>query len=611
MNTNEIIEKVKVSELIAQALEELGIKHIFGIIGAGNVHLFEAIYRHGYTEIVCVHHEQAACMAMQTYYRTNGRLSAALLTTGAGSTNGVTGVVSAWADSIPGIIIAGNENSKFTKLDNPLRMWGVQGYDSVDMVRKVTKYANRVTSPEQAVYEIYKAAHISLDQRPGPCWIEIPMDIQSNRIDPKTSAQFIKPQPQNYSTVDVQAQVDSVITALLSAQRPLLWLGNGIRLAGAENKIGPLLDLLGTPALVSWAGVDMVDSKHPLVFGRAGVYGQRSANFILQNSDYLLAIGTRLAIPQVGYDLSELAREARIDVVDIDSVEVSKHKIRTSEMIVCDAAVFIDVLIQKLNTAVIERKEHWVSLCNKYKNEFPWVGEEHADKDGYMNSYRFMERLNSFFKKDQIIVTDMGTALLCAHQALHISHDQRLMTSTGLGEMGYGLPGAIGVSFAIGRGEVMCLNCDGGMMLNLQELQTIVHHQLPIKIFIFNNDGYLMIKHTQNALFKTGYVGTDKSSGVSCPDYMKIAMAFDIPAFQIKSWDHCDNILTQVQTASGPVICEVFMHPEQLFSPKLSLVAKEDGTLVSPPLEDLSPLLPRDVLERTMLNGLHEKSKLL
>jgi len=228
-----------------------------------------------------------------------------------------------------------------------------------------------------------------------------------------------------------------------------------------------------------------------------------------------------------------------------------------------------------------------------------------------MNSYRFMERLNKFFKDDQVVVTDMGTALLSGHQVLKIKSGQRLMTSTGLGEMGFGLPAAIGASFASECGEVMCLNCDGGMMLNLQELQTIVHHKLPIKIFVFNNDGYLMIKHTQKALFKSKPVGTNKTSGVSCPDFSKIGVAFGIPTFQIRSWDECDDILKSVQLEKGPVICEVFMHPEQLFSPKLSLVAKPDGTLVSPPLEDLSPLLPRHVIKDAMLVGVHEKSKVI
>lgn len=603
--------KVKVSDLIAAELENLGIKHIFGIIGAGNVHLFESIAKHGFTEIICVHHEQSACMAMQTYYRMHGKICAALVTTGAGSTNAVTGVVSAWADSIPGIVIAGNENSKFTYPENAHRMWGVQGYDSVDMVRKVTKYASRVTSAENAIQEIQKAVFIAHDQRPGPCWIEVPMDIQASRVDASTCQKFEHPKPINYLSENLSEQVDSVVSALMTSERPLLWLGHGIRMAGAERKIQPLLDLLGIPALVSWAGIDMIDSNHPLVFGRAGVYGQRAANFILQNCDYLLTIGTRLAIPQIGYDITELARAARIDVIDIDPQELIKHQVRTTELIACDAAVFIELLTARLENLVIQKKTNWLSLCNEYRNQFPWVDTEHDDQGGFMNSYRFIERLNTFFKQDQVVVTDMGTALLSGHQCLRLKDGQRLMTSTGLGEMGFGLPGAIGASFATNRGEVMCLNCDGGMMLNLQELQTIVHHQLPIKLLIFNNDGYLMIKHTQNALFKSSHVGTDKASGVTCPDYTKIAKAFDIPAFQIRTWDECDVTLEKVQAMQGPVICEVFMHPDQLFSPKLSLVAKEDGSLVSPPLEDLSPLLSREVLKKAMLVGMHEKSKTL
>ncbi|RFP08070.1 MULTISPECIES: thiamine pyrophosphate-binding protein [unclassified Duganella] len=606
--------KVKVADLVAETLENLGIQHAFGIIGAGNIHLFEAITRRGYTEIVCVHHEQAACMAVQTYYRTNGRLAAALLTTGAGSTNGITGVVSAWADSIPCIVIAGNENSKFTFPENPLRMWGVQGYDSCQMVERVSKYQHRVMQGAQAQYELQKAVHIALDGRPGPTWIEIPLDVQSQRIERDAIPRFEAPAATDYLSDAVAAQVDSVLAALLKAERPLLWLGNGIRLAGAETRLAPLLEKLGAPALVSWAGIDMIDSSHPLVFGRAGVYGQRAANFIVQNCDYLLAIGTRLAIPQIGYDLSELARLARIDVVDIDADEVVKHAKRTQENILCDARVFIEALIARLEalTAPVPSKAAWLETCRAYEQQFPWVGPEHADKDGFMNSYRFMQRLNDFFKPDQVVVTDMGTALLSGHQVLRFKEGQRFMTSTGLGEMGYGLPAALGVSFANDRGEVMCLNCDGGMMMNLQELQTMVHHKLPIKLFIFNNDGYLMIKHAQKAVFKeSAYVGTDRASGVSCPDFSKLATAFDIPSYQIRTWEECDATLEAVQAATGPVICEVFMSPTQLFSPKLGLQARADGSLVSPPLEDLAPLLPREVLDKAMIGGMHEKSKSL
>lgn len=597
---------VKVSDQIALLLEEMGIQHAFGIIGAGNIHLFESISRRGYTEIVCVHHEQAATMAMQTYYRTHGRLAVALLTTGGGSTNGITGVVSAWADSIPGLVIAGNENSKFCYPENPLRMWGVQGYDSVQMVEKVTKYASRVIQPDQTLYELEKAAHIALDRRPGPVWIEIPMTVQSVRIAPSSLSRF-KPDAVQ-ALVPMPEAVSRVVDCLRKAQRPVLWLGHGIRLSGAIRQLESLVQELDIPVLMSWAGMDMLDSYHPRVIGRAGVYGQRCANFVLQNSDYVLSIGTRMAAPQVGYDISELARSAQIDVVDIDEDEGSKLGARVREFIHADAGAFINALRIAVGDG-IGLKTQWLRSCDQYRHEFPWIGPEHADSDGYINSYRFMERLNNFLKPNQIIVTDMGTALLCGHQVLKLKSGQRLMTSTGLGEMGYGLPAAIGASFATDRGEVMCLNCDGGMMMNLQELQTIVHHNLPIKLFIFNNDGYLMIKHTQNSLFnKAGYVGTDKSSGLSCPNFSKLANAFDIPAFQIRGWEECDDVLAQVQAANGPVICEVFMHPEQLFVPKLSVASTPQGTLISPPLEDLSPLLPLATLEKIMTVGVHEKS---
>jgi len=597
--------EIKVADKVAELLETLGITHAFGIIGAGNVHLFEAISARGFTEIICVHHEQSATMAMQGYYRVTGRLSAVLLTTGGGSTNGVTGVVSAWADSIPGLIIAGNENAKYIADHHDMRMWGVQGYDSVHMVEKVTKYAVRVTDAAQTLKELQKAADISVSGRGGPVWVEIPMNIQSTRIEETSFATYEA--PALVASAPSAQQVQSVVVALKSAKRPLLWLGHGIRMAGAEAKLPALLEQMGVPAILSWAGADMIASSHPLVVGRAGVYGQRAANFALQNCDYLLSIGTRMALPQIGYDINELARGARIDVVDIDPKEARKLSSRVSEAVVADAGHFIDALMQQATALPVY--DEWREQCGEYMKRYPWIGKEHADRDGFINSYPFMPLLEKYLRPDEIVVTDMGTALLCAHQALGISGQQRLLTSTGLGEMGFGLPAAIGASIAKDNAEIICLNCDGGMMMNLQELQTVVHHQLPIKIFIFNNDGYLMIKHTQKSLFAKNYVGTDKKSGLSCPDYSKIANAFDMPAYQIRTWQDAKNILPQVMAHKGPVICEVFMHPEQPFVPKLSLSSRADGSLVSPPLEDLSPLLPLDEMERAMLVGMHEKSR--
>jgi acetolactate synthase-1/2/3 large subunit len=603
---------MRVSDLIADFLEEKGIKHVFGIIGAGNAHIFDAIYRKGYTEIICVHHEQAACMAMQTYYRTSGKVTAALLTTGGGSTNATTGVVSAWADSIPGLVISGNEHSKYIDLHKDVRMWGVQGYDSSGMMEKVTKYHQRVLDPADAKYELEKAYAITTAGRPGPCWVDVPMNIQSTSIDNVKLKEFDPASLKTENVLDKKGlgkAVDDVVDALKKAKRPLIWLGHGIRLAGATDLIAPMLEGLQVPALVSWAGIDMIDSNHPLVFGRAGTYGQRCANFVVQNCDFLLCIGTRMAIPQVGYDINEFARDADIAVVDIDVHEIKKYSERYKYEIPADAGDFMELLLEKTKGVKADAAD-WLKRCNDYRAAYPWVDvkRDHPDVDGFINSYTFMGKLNDHLKPNQLIATDMGTALLCGHQVLKLKDGQRIMTSTGLGEMGYGLPAAIGASFAANKGEVMCLNCDGGMMMNLQELQTVVHHELPIKLFIFNNDGYLMIKHTQKALFEGRNTGTDAKSGVTCPDFKAVAAAFGIRSFQIRTWEDFDSIIPQVQAYEGTVICEVFMHPHQLFVPKLSLAIQKDGTLISPPLEDLSPFVSRKEIADQMLIGVHPKS---
>jgi acetolactate synthase-1/2/3 large subunit len=599
----------RASDVFAEFLERKAIRHVFGIIGAGNAHLFDAIARRNFTEIVCVHHEQAAVMAMGTYYRTCGGLSAALLTTGAGSTNGITGAVSCYMDSIPGLIVCGNENSKFTDPKNPLRIWGVQGFDSVAMVGKVVKHAQRVMQADDLLFELEKAYDLCLSGRPGPVWLEVPMNVQAAQTTQEVLRHY-RPVPRAQSSL--HKQVAAVLDRLSAAQRPLLWLGHGIRLAGAIAQAEQALQRSGCPALLSWAGADMLSSHHPGVVGRAGVYGQRHANFILQNCDYLLTIGTRLAMPQVGYELSELARAASVTVVDIDPTELNKFGHRRFTGVCADAKDFLEELNAQLAAppaaSTQPRYTSWLKQCATYKEQFPLLGPEHADSGGYINSYAFMQKLNHLTKDRQIMVTDMGTALLSGHQALQLRAGQRLMTSTGLGEMGFGLPGAIGASFASGRGEVLCLNCDGGMLLNLQELQTIAHHQLPIKIIVFNNEGYLMIKHTQRSLFNGRYTGVEKSSGMSCPDYSKLATAFGFAAYQVRTWEDFESAMPKFLAATKPALCEVFMHPEQPLVPKLGLAVQPDGTLVSPPLEDLLPLIDGDRLAQAMLVGMHPKS---
>lgn len=604
----------KVSDLIAEFFEKKGVKHAFGIIGSANAHIFDSIFYRSKIELICPHHEQAATMAVQSYWKISGRPSFALVTAGAGSSNAITGVLGAWADSVPCLILSGQENARYITPEFDRRMYGIQGYDSPFAVSKMTKYAVRVMDPEHTLFELEKAWHLATTGRPGPCWVDFPQNVQAAMVEEATLLHYT-PELRDPAVAPLQGDVlRSEVTAALArlrvAKRPLLWLGVGIRMAGAQAELKAFIESLGVPALVTWSAIDLLPAGHPLVVGSAGVYGQRAANLILQSCDCLLTVGTRLAIPQIGYDITELARAARdITVIDIDPTELKKYPERFNHSVCADAGDFLREARRQIAAAPLPAQSEWLAWCDGVRVRFPWIGPEHADQDGFINSYRFMEKLVGYLKPDHVIVTDMGTALLSGHQALRITPPQRLITSQGLGEMGFGLPGAIGASFASNRGEVLCLNCDGGMMMNLQELQTIVHHQLPIKIIIFNNDGYLMIKHTQKAVLAGRYAGTNAKSGVSCPDFSKLAVAFGMPAFQIRTWADFDREMPRLLAVDGPVICEVFMAPEQFFHPKLGISVQPDGTLISPPLEDLSPFLPRETLRANLLVPLHPKSE--
>lgn len=606
--------KRKVSDLISEFFENKGIRHAYGIIGSANAHIFDSLFHNSNIELICNHHEQACTMAVQTHWKITGVPTFALVTAGAGSSNAITGVLSAWADSIPCLIISGQENARYITPDHDLRMYGIQGYDSPFAVRKITKYAQTILEPEKVLYELEKAWHLATTGRQGPCWLDFPMSVQGAMVDEDSLPHYAPEKISDDVAVSSEKSLVEEVTGLLkrlgTAKRPLLWLGVGVRMAEATEQAVRLVELLGIPVLLTWSAIDLMPSTHHLVMGRAGVYGQRAANFILQSCDSLVTIGTRLSILQVGYDISELARDAHdITVIDIDPTELKKYPKRFNHPVCADAGPFIQEMLHQLQDQKPPQIGEWVSWCHEVKSRFAPIGPEHADQRGYINSYRFMNRLTAHLKADQVIVTDMGTALLSGHQALEIIPPQRLLTSQGLGEMGFGLPGAIGASFASDRGEVLCLNCDGGMMMNLQELQTIAHYQLPIKIVVFNNDGYLMIKHTQKAILKGRYAGTNRASGVSCPDFSKLATAFGFPSFQIRTWDDFDREFPKLQACSGPAICEVFMDPEQFFHPKLGVAVQSDGTLISPPLEDLSPFLPRSILQENLLTQMLPKSE--
>jgi acetolactate synthase-1/2/3 large subunit len=590
---NKISNQHKVADVIAQTLFAQGVTQVFGITGAGNIQIFDALARHGGFSMVFTHHEQAAVMAANTYFRSTGKLALALVTTGGGSTNALTGVVSSNMDSIPVLVIAGNEPSRYTTEDNNLRIWGIQGFDSVQVMSPVSKTATRITNSSIVAETLMSAINTALTGKQGVSWVEVPLDLQSVRVVAQDSSE-VKLPPKPAATAE---QIASVVSAIKHAKKPLLWLGYGIKSAQAEDILKEFLKTHEIPFLLSWAGSDLVDNTNALYVGKAGVYGQRHANLILQSSDYVLAIGTRLAIPQIGYSLEELAPNARIDLVDIDSIEVSKLGERATEAIQSDAGLFLTQLSKELPSNIRLNFSNWLDHIGKVKDKFPLIAQEHEDTNGFMNSYKVIERLNGEFKDDALFVTDMGTGLLSGFYGLELKENQRLMTSTGLGEMGFGLPAALGAAFGNPNKDIICLNADGGMMMNLQELQTIVHHNLNIKIFIFNNDGYLMIKRSQMALLEGRFVGVDSDSGLSCPSFKKISEAFDIPYFELRTWNDFDEGLKEFLATKGPSIIEIYMDPVQGFFPRLMTSASPNGALVSPPLEDLSPLVSIEDLE--------------
>ena len=587
----------KVSDVIAEFLKELEIKIVFGIIGSANSHIFDSITNLGYTKIVFLHHEQSCVMAMGAYYRASGKLSAALVTAGGGATNAVTGIASNWADSIPGFIFCGQEASNYCFQHSDLRMLGTQGLDIIHMTSKIVKYGIRVDDPNQIQEYLSEAFFETINARPGPVIIDLPFDIQSKKIESK-----------DWSFIDKKNDFTETYNAyelLRKSQRPVVVCGNGVRLSNSHKIFKDFIEKHSLPVLSTWSAIDVLDNYHPLHFGRFGLYGQRAANFIVQNADLILVLGSRLALPQVGYDFSQFGREAKIIIVDIDNKETKKYASRCDQIYNVDCNVFLKDIYQYDS---IDLKNDWINYCNNCKDNFSLV-EKSFDNNGYVNSYSFIDKLSEKLDDNHIIVTDMGTALLSGHQTILLKENQTMFTSLGLGEMGYGLPGAIGAAFACPNKPVLCLNCDGGIMMNLQEAHSIIDNKLNVKIVIFNNDGYLMIKHTQKMLFNSKYVGVNTNTGLGLPNFQLLMEAFGYRYYSLEDISDFDNVLYNFLSDPAPSVLEVFMDPEQDFIPKVKGVAKQDGSIFAPPIEEMSPILSIDVLQENMLVEISEKSK--
>lgn len=592
---------VKLSDYIFSFISALGIKDVFAVCGGGAMHLVDSLGRNKDLNYVAVHHEQAAAMAAESYARIFG-LGAVLVTSGPGGTNTLTGLAGAWIDSIPVIFISGQVTSNTLIGDTGLRQFGIQESDIVNLVKPLTKYAVTIKDPKSIKYHLQKALYLALNGRPGPVWIDVPLDIQSSLIDVEYLFSFeYKEAEADNCRHSLRIQTKEALSLLIKSKRPVLICGYGIRLAKAENEFLQLIEKLVIPVVSSWTSSDLIDYNHKLYVGRSGIMGDRAGNFAVQNADLLLIIGSRMSVPQVGYNFRDFARKAKKIIVDIDEAELKKPSLKADLAVNMDAREFILELLQQLEREETKLEiDDWINRCIRWKEKYPVVLPEYRENKNAVNSFYFIDLLSCKLDKNAVVVTDMGTSFTCTMQTFKIKSGQRLFTSGGHSSMGFGLPGSIGACFANSRKKVICVSGDGGLQMNLQEFATLQHWRLPIIIFVLNNGGYLTIKLMQKNHFGY-YVGSDKSSGLTCPDILKVAEAYNIKAARISNHDELCLKLDSVLAEPGPFICEIMMSEDQPLIPRVSSMKKPDGSVVSGSLENMYPFLDREEYLENMI----------
>lgn len=595
---------IKVSDYLAKRVRDMGVTHVFMISGGGAMHLNDSFGKCPGLDYVCNHHEQACAMAVEGYSRISGNIGVAVVTSGPGGTNTITGVLGEWLDSIPALFISGQIKYTTTVESTglPLRQLGDQEANIVDIVKSITKYAVMVRDPKTIRYHFEKAVYLAKHGRPGPVWLDIPLDVQSAKVE---EDELVGYDPEEnvlrFAPSVVATYAATIISKIRASRRPVFLAGNGIRLGGAMGSFYDVIERLNIPVQTAMGANDLIHSTHRLFSGRPSVTGDRSSNFIIQNSDLLLAIGARLGVRTVSYSYKAFARAAYKIVVDIDDGELKKPTIFPDLAVHCDAKLLLEEMARQLESNPIPPKSEWLEWCKERRKRYPSVISEYRQQRQYVNSYYFVERLSQAMIEGDVIVLGDGTANTCTFQAVTLKPKQRLFTNSGCASMGYDLPAAIGACFAHKKGRVVCIAGDGSIHMNIQELQTIVHHRLPIKIFVLNNNGYLAIRTTQDAYFPGKYVAADPSSGVTLPDFTKVAPAYGIPAIRINNHTELEEGIRQTLDADGPRLCEIMMSPTQTLYPKLASEIRPDGTMVSKPLEDMFPFLDRAEFHANML----------
>ena len=599
--------KIRVADYIAEFLAENNIDTLFTVVGGGAMHLNDGFGHNEDIKCIYNHHEQACAIAAEGYYRMSNKLPAVCVTTGPGGTNALTGVLGAYLDSIPMLVISGQVKYEMT-VDSTgldLRQLGDQEWNIVSTVDSMTKYAHMIKNPNEIKYVLQKALYLATSGRPGPCWIDVPLDIQGAIIDTDDLIEF------NEDELDIDLGVkvtkdtiETVISKLKSAKRPVIYAGSAIRTNNAHDEFLKLVNKLQIPVVNAWNATDSLEYDNKLTVGCGGSFGDRPANFAVQNSDLILSLGCRLSTRQVSFAYDKWAYDAYKIMVEIDKAEIEKPTINIDMPILSDIGDFLEIFNKVLDEEYMGYEfnyNQWVDKCNEWKNKYPVCDKLKYQQKSPINVYAFLDTLSSNMMEYEKIVVANGSACACIH-GYKLKKGQRLVVNSGVASMGYDLPAACGACFGIGKKRLVCVSGDGSIQMNLQELQTIVHHKLPIKLFVINNNGYQSIRITQRSFFERPFVGIGGDSGdVSFPQMKKIANAYSIPYYSCNDISKLDETVNKTLNHDGYVMCEIFVDTKQEFEPKSASKKLPDGKMVSAPLEDMKPFLPRDELEENMI----------
>lgn len=610
--------KIKVSNYIAKKLVQEGISHVFSVTGGGAMHLNDGLGHEPGLTCIYNHHEQACAIAAESYARMHNTIAAVCVTTGPGGTNAITGVLGGYLDSIPMLVLSGQVRYDTTARSTglKLRAMGDQEFDITQAVGCMTKYSEMVIEPMRIRYALEKALYLARTGRPGPCWLDIPLNVQGAFVEEDELEGFDPAElPCETPKVPVET-VRQALSMIAQAERPVFYAGNGIRIAGAHEIFMKVAEKLNIPVVTGWDSIDAIYDAHPLYVGRGGIMGDRAGNFAVQNSDLVLAVGNRLSIRQVGYNYMTWAREAKVIMVDADREELQKPTLHVELPIHADAGDFLEKLAAELSGSfgeVFFKGEEWLKICQGWKERYPVVQKKHYEEGERANVYAFIKELSSRLSEGQVTVVGNGSACVVGSHAYIIKKEQRFIINSAVASMGYDLPAAIGACIgeygdrALTEGgrkglkDLILVTGEGSIQMNLQELQTIIHHRLPIKIFLINNQGYHSIRQTQKNFFGEPLVGIGYDSGdLSFPDMGKLAGAYGYPYEKIEKNGELAASLERVLASEGPCICEIFVTTDQNFEPKSATKRLPDGTLVSPPLEDLAPFLPDEELLSNM-----------